>query len=209
MNRLVKGILTLALLSYPFLGSAEEPKQAVKPKVAIGEKAPDFKIKGPDGKMIDLAELTAKGPVMLRLNCACPACDNCQAYYRELSNAYKDQGLVSLWIFRIDPSFLQYYDKTGKDVDDKVAKYADKRKLDLLCVADPEAEAWKAFQTRELGVNILIDKGGKIISIASGTDASGSVAQKLSEKVAQALKTKPVDVKAKVDEEQKKAKEKK
>ena len=35
MNRLVKGILTLAVLAYPLFMSAEEPKKADKPKVAV------------------------------------------------------------------------------------------------------------------------------------------------------------------------------
>jgi peroxiredoxin len=206
MNRLIKGILPIVLLSHPFLGSAEELKQTDKPKVAVGEKAPDFKIKGPDGKVIDLAELTAKGPVLVRLNCACPACDCEQAYYREVCNAYKDQGLVSLWVFRIDRDFLVFYDKTAKDADDKVAKYSEKRKLNLLCVADPEAEAWKVFQTKGLATNILIEKGGKITFIAPGNDAGGTLAQKLSNEAARVLNTKPVDVKAKVEEEKKKEK---
>ena len=50
---------------------AEEPKQAEKGKVVVGEKAPEFKIKDPTGKTIDLAELTAKGPVLVRLTCGC------------------------------------------------------------------------------------------------------------------------------------------
>jgi hypothetical protein len=209
VNRLVTGILTLTLSS-PFLAGAAEPKQADKQKVAVGEMAPAFKIKGPDGKVIDLARLTARGPVLLRLNCGCPACDCEQAYYRAISRAYKDQGLASLWVFRIDNAFLGFYDKTAKEPDGKVAKYAEKRKLDnLLWAADPEAKAWKLFQVKGLAMNILIEKGGRIADIAVANDGSGTVAQKFSEKVARVLKTTPVDVKAKVAEEKKKEKEKK
>jgi peroxiredoxin len=31
----------------------------------VGDKAPDFALNGPDGKPVKLAELTAKGPVVL------------------------------------------------------------------------------------------------------------------------------------------------
>ena len=33
--------------------------------VEVGQKAPDFTLNGPDGKPVKLAELTAKGPVVL------------------------------------------------------------------------------------------------------------------------------------------------
>src|SRR5262249_36594166 len=98
MNRFVKPLLTLAVLAYPLFSIAQDPKSADKPKVAIGEKAPEFKIKGPDGKIIDLAELTAKGPVLVRLTCGCAGCDKELTYFQEVSNAYKDVGLISLYI---------------------------------------------------------------------------------------------------------------
>ncbi len=31
----------------------------------VGDKAPDFELNGPDGKPVKLADLTAKGPVVL------------------------------------------------------------------------------------------------------------------------------------------------
>jgi len=46
-----------------------------------------------------------------------------------------------------------------------------------------------------------MEKGGKITFIANGNDASGALAQKLSNEAAKSLHTKPVDVKAKVEEE--------
>ncbi len=33
--------------------------------VEVGQKAPDFTLNGPDGKPVKLAELTAKGPVVI------------------------------------------------------------------------------------------------------------------------------------------------
>ena len=46
----------------------------------------------------------------------------------------------------------------------------------------------------------LIEKGGKIKSIAAGCDPSGLLANKVSEKVAELLKTDKVDVQQKVAE---------
>jgi peroxiredoxin len=191
MNRLVRASLTFAILALPLLARAEEPKQPAKAKVAIGESAPVFQIKGADGKVIDLAELTAKGPVLVRLTCGCSGCDKELAYFQEVSKAYKDNGLTSLYIF--------------KEPDDKVAKYVKEKNLDLLYAVDTKGASWDVFQTKTMPTNFLIEKGGKIVAIASGCDASGLIAQKVSEKAAKVVDAKPVDVKGKVEETKKPA----
>lgn len=173
MPRLVKGIVTLALLAAPLVLQAEEPKKEAKAKVAIGEQAPEFKIKAPDGKMISLADLTAKGPVLVRLTCGCAGCDKELTYFQEVSDHYKGLGLISLYIF--------------KEPDAKVAKYAQDKKLNMLYAVDSKGAAWQTFQTKTMPTNFLIDKGGKIIAIAAGCDASGLVAQKIADKAAKAV----------------------
>jgi len=192
MSQITKAFLVLAVAAYPFRAGAEEPKPADKPKVAIGEKAPEFKIKDPSGKVIDLAELTAKGPVLVRLTCGCAGCDKELAYFQEVSNAYKDQGLTSLYIF--------------KEPDDKVAKYVKDKKFNFLYAVDPKGQSWDIFQTKTMPTNFLIEKGGKIVSIAAGCEASGLIAQKVSEKAAKVVDTKAVDVKGKVDDKKKEEK---
>jgi len=189
MQRILNALLVLTLAAYPFRAGAEEPKTADKAKVAVGEKAPEFKIKDPSGKVIDLAELTAKGPVLVRLTCGCAGCDKELAYFQEVGNAYKDQGLTSLYIF--------------KEPDDKVAKYVKDKKFNFLYAVDTKGQSWDIFQTKTMPTNFLIEKGGKIVSIASGCDASGLIAQKVSEKAAKVVDTKAVDVKGKVEEKKK------
>jgi peroxiredoxin len=190
MKRIVVSLLVLAFAAAPLW--AEEPKQADKPKVAVGEKAPEFKIKDPTGKTIDLAELTAKGPVLVRLTCGCAGCDKELAYFQEVSEAYKDQGLTSLYIF--------------KEPDEKVAKYVKDKNFKFLYAVDSKGTSWDVFQTKTMPTNFLIEKGGKITAIAAGCEASGLIAQKVSEKAAKAVDTKPVDVKGKVDEKKKEEK---
>ena len=65
---------------------------------------------------------------------------------------------------------------------------------------DAKGQSWDVFQTKTMPTNFLIEKGGKITAIAAGCDASGLIAQKVSEKAAKVVDTKAVDVKAKVDE---------
>ena len=183
MNRVITGLALLGLMAYPFTASSDEPKPAAK--VAIGEQAPSFTIKDADGKVIDLAELTAKGPVLVRLTCGCAGCDKELAYFQELNDAYKNKGLTSLFIF--------------KEPDDKVAKYAAEKKLNMLYAVDAKGASWDVFQTKTMPTNFLIEKGGKIAAIAAGCDASGLLANRVSEKAARVVGSDPVNVQDKVN----------
>jgi peroxiredoxin len=159
------------------LAVADEP--AAK-KVAVGEQAPAFKIKDASGKMVDLATLTAKGPVLVRLTCGCSGCDKELAYFQKINDTYKAQGLTSLFIF--------------KEADAKVAKYAADKKLNMLYAVDEKGKSWDTFQTKTMPTNFLIEKGGKIAAIAAGCDPSGLLANKVSEKAAKVVGTDAVDV---------------
>ena len=133
------------------------------------------------GNLIDLAKLTAKGPVLVRLTCGCAGCDKELAYFQALHKAYKGKGLTSLAIFR--------------EPDAKVEKYVKEKKLNMLYAVDPKGESWRVFQTKTMPTNFLIEKGGRIKSIAAGCDPSGLIANILSEKVADLLGTETVDLK--------------
>ncbi|MFL5244706.1 MAG: peroxiredoxin family protein [Gemmataceae bacterium] len=171
-SRLLPALLLLVL---PPLGRAEEPSRRAD-KLAVGDKAPEFKIKDASGKIIDLAELTAKGPVLLRLTCGCSGCDKELAYFQAIHESYKDKGLTSLAVF--------------KEPDDKVAKYVKEKKLNMLYAVDTKGSSWDVFQTKTMPTNFLIDKGGNILSIAEGCDPSGLLAKKLSKKIAETVKEK-------------------
>ncbi|MGE0608302.1 MAG: peroxiredoxin family protein [Pirellulales bacterium] len=179
--------LGLALLLLAGAARAAEPA-ADKPakKVDIGTQAPDFKIKDADGNDIDLAKLTAKGPVLVRLTCGCSGCDKELAYFQAMHEAYKEAGLTSLAIFR--------------EPDAKVADYVKEKKLNMLYAVDSKGESWGIFETKTMPTNFLIEKGGKIVSIAAGCDPSGLLAKKLAEKVAKVVNTDAVDVQKKVND---------
>ena len=182
MRRLLSAPLAVLLI----VGGAcaDEPAKPAAKKVDVGTQAPTFKIKDTSGKTIDLADLTAKGPVLVRLTCGCAGCDKELAYFQALSEAYKGQGLTSLYVF--------------KEPDAKMAAYAAEKKLDVLYAVDPKGESWGTFQTRSMPTNFLIERGGKIVSIAAGCDASGLLANVVSERAGKLLKTEAVDVKARV-----------
>ena len=190
MRSLFRSALILAMLVAPVVSQAEEKKAAKdapeKKTVVIGAEAPDFKIKDSDGKLIDLKQLTEKGPVLVRLTCGCSGCDKELAYFQALHKEYKGKGLTSLAIFR--------------EPDAKVEKYVKEKQLKMLYAVDTKGSSWGIFQTKTMPTNFLIEKGGKITSIASGCDPSGLLANKVSEQVAKLLKTEQVDVQQRVAE---------
>lgn len=193
MTRFLLG-LAVALLPLSVASAAEPTKSdaakapaKVEPAKTVvpGAQAPEFKIKDTEGKEIDLAKLTEKGPVLVRLTCGCSGCDKELAYFQELHKAYKDQGLISVAVF--------------KEPDTKVATYAKEKKLDMLYAVDSKGDSWSVFQTKTMPSNILIAKGGKIINIAAGCDPSGLLLTKVSEKVAGLVEAEKVDLRAKVE----------
>ncbi len=192
MKRFLCAAFLSAVVIYPCASSAEEnkgekqnnDKPTVK-KVDIGKKAPKFKIAASDGSVIDLAQLTKKGPVLVRLTCGCAGCDKELAYFQTLHEAYKGKGLTSLAIFR--------------EPDEKVEKYVKSKKLKMLYAVDPKGDSWKIFETKTMPTNFLIARGGRIKAIAAGCEPSGLVAQALSKKVADLLDTETADVRKKTE----------
>src|SRR5688572_25050223 len=179
MTRLLAALLGIGLVTFT---AAQEPA----PKVGVGTKAPEFKFKDQNGKVIDLAELVAQGPVLVRLTCGCSGCDKELAYFQEIDAAYKKAGLTSVAIFR--------------EPDDKVAKYAKEKKINMLYGVDTKGAAWNTFQTKTMPTNFLIGKGGEILAIAAGCDTSGLLAKRLAEKIAKTVDAPAVDVQKKVGE---------
>jgi peroxiredoxin len=179
MTRLLPACLASLLVIT--LAVADEPA-----KVEPGKQAPAFQFKDQSGKLIDLAELFAKGPVLVRLTCGCSGCDKELAYFQEIDAAYKKAGLTSVAIFR--------------EPDAKVAKYAQEKKINMYYGVDTKGDSWKVFDTKTMPTNFLIGKGGEILAVAAGCDTSGLLAKKLSEKIARTVNVEAVDVKAKVNE---------
>src|SRR5579884_4088641 len=86
--------------------------------------APKVVLRSPDGKQTyDLARLTADGPVLVRLTCACSGCDQELPYFQKLQAAYEAKGLRTLAVFREKP--------------EAVESYAVKKDLRFLWLADP------------------------------------------------------------------------
>lgn len=166
----MRRILTLALAVVVTAGlvradDKDTPKQA--PKIVL---------QSPDGKKTyDLDKLTAQGPVLVRLTCACTGCDQELAYFQKLQAAYNTKGLQTIAVFREKP--------------EAVESYAVKKDLKFMWLADPKGDLWKTFDSKAMPTNILIDKGGKVVKIVPGCTKDGKNAQILSGEIAKILKT--------------------
>ncbi len=186
-----KLLIACALITGLSLNVAAAAKQNLK----VGSNAPEFKIKDTAGKEIDLAELTAKGPVLVRLTCGCLGCDLELPYFQALQDAYKKQGLTSLAVFA--------------EPDEKFAKYVETRKLDMKYALDPKRESWKVFGTKTMPTNYLIDKGGKIVAISKGCNPDGLKALALGGDAAKLVSADEVDLTKNVTPRAKPAKKQK
>jgi len=156
--------VTATILATPAVG--EEP----------GQQAPKLVLQSPDGKnTYDLAKLTAEGPVLVRLTCACSGCDQELPYFQKLQAAYDTKGLKTLAAFREPP--------------EAASNYAVKKGVQFLWVADPKGALWQTFDSKAMPTNILIDKGGRIVKVVPGCAKDGKNAQILSAEIARLLHT--------------------
>ena len=180
----MKKIILALVLAVAFVATAE-PAKTLK----VGDTAPAFKIKNTSGKEIDLAKLSAKGPVLVRLTCGCLGCDRELPYFQALHEAYKKDGIRLVAIFA--------------EPDEKFAKYAKSKQFKMQYALDPKRNSWKTFGTKTMPSNFLIGKGGKVIAISKGCDPSGLIARNLGDKTATLLNTAKVDIKTQVDKNKK------
>ena len=135
----------------------------------------------PDGKTsYDLDKLTAKGPVLVRLTCACTGCDAELPFFKKLQESYNTKGLQTVAVFREKP--------------EAASDYTVKKGVNFLWLSDPTGDAWKTFDAKAMPTNILIDKGGKVIKVVPGCTKDGKNAQILSAEIAKLLKTDEVKV---------------
>jgi peroxiredoxin len=158
--------LALALAVLPLAARADD-----KPRTA-----PKIVLQSPDGKKsYDLARLTADGPVLVRLTCACTGCDQELPFFQKLQAAYNARGLQTIAVFREKPEAAE--------------SYAVKKEIKFLWLADPKGELWKALDATAMPTNILIDKGGKVVKVVPGCAKGGKNAQLLSAEIARLLGT--------------------
>ena len=169
MRTLIVAVMTAAIL---VMSIRAEDQQKEAPKVVL---------KSPDGKKAyDLQKLSAEGPVLVRLTCACSGCDAELPYFKKLQTAYDAKGFKILAVFQEEPQALE--------------SYLEKNDVHFLSLADPKGATWKTFDAKTMPTNILIDKGGKVVKVIAGCAKDGKNAQTLSAEISKLLNTEEVKV---------------
>src|SRR6266404_4393213 len=155
----MRHLLVAALAAAVLAGAARAEEKA--------KQAPRIVLKSPDGKKsYDLAKLTAEGPVLVRLTCACSGCDQELPYFQKLQTAYDAKGLRTLAVFREKP--------------EDAGNYAVKKDIRFLWLSDPKGELWQKFDAKAMPTNLLFDKGGRLVKVLPGCTKDGKNAQVLS-----------------------------
>jgi peroxiredoxin len=169
-------VLALAFSLLANIANAQSAKPAEGPK-----QAPKIILQSPDGKSsYDLAQLVEKGPLLIRLTCACTGCDAELSFFQKLQESYNDKGLQTIAVFREKPEALE--------------SYAVKKQIKFMWLSDPRGDLWKIFDAKTMPTNILVEKGGKVARVVNGCTIDGKNAQLLSEEVARLLQIPAVTI---------------
>ena len=157
-RRIVKNIPLLLLLGALPSISAQQP--------TVGKTAPDFTLSTPEGKSVHLADMTAKGPVILVVLRGYPGyqCPYCNRQVQDLigrSQDFSDAGAQVIAVYPGPPS----------ELGDKAKEFLAGKKLpaNFNLVLDPGYEftnryglRWEAEHETALPSTFLIDPQGVI-----------------------------------------------
>ena len=122
------------------------------------EKAPDFNLKSPEGKRINLKELLKDGPVLLDFWATwCKPCIKAMPKLQAIYDKYKDRGFTVVGV-----------NEDGPRGQAKVKPFLRARKLTFPVVMDLDRGLMKRMRAVSLPVTLLIDQDGEIVLRQSG-----------------------------------------
>jgi thioredoxin-dependent peroxiredoxin len=132
----------------------------------MGDRAPDFKLATPEGKTVQLSEMTAKGPVVLVVlrgypGYQCPYCNRQVQDFIQKAQGFADAGAHVVLV----------YPGPSQDLGDKANEFLNDKKLpdNFTLVLDPGYEftnlyglRWDAPHETAYPSTFLIDRQGSI-----------------------------------------------
>src|SRR3954451_6459611 len=110
---------TLLLLGFALLCRTSLAAGAQPPTMAIGSKAPDFKLPGVDGKTYTLKDFESS-PVLVGLF-TCNHCPTARAYedrVKSIGNDHRDKGVALMAILPNDPKSVRLDELVYTDLSD-------------------------------------------------------------------------------------------
>lgn len=119
-----------------------------KPQAEVGKPAPDFALKGTDGKTYKLADFKDKTVVLEWINRDCPVSRARLPIMRELARKYGKKGVVWLAI-----------DSTHYQKPEKMAEYIKQNQLPYPVLMDPDGRVGRLYGARTTPHMYVIHKG--------------------------------------------------
>ena len=150
--------------------------------IEVGARAPDFSLKGTDGKSYTLASALARGPVLLVFfKTSCWTCDLAFPYINRLKESYPDNGW-SLWA-------------VAQDTPQDAGRYAADYGMTYPVLSDADGyTVSKAYDPPATPTLFLIDRAGRIAQQSAGFHKAEL--NSLSAGLAERLGVKPVVIAA-------------
>jgi len=133
------------------------PAQGAGPQA--GKAAPDFKLKGPDGKTVELKQLRGK-PVLFNFWATwCAPCKEEMPELEQLYRQYKDQGLVVLGVSVDDPTSVKQVPDLLKEGNPSVGSYT------FPVALDEKQDVTRQYKLFGVPSSFFIDRDGVIRTV--------------------------------------------
>lgn len=140
--------IAAAGLLLPTLATAQEAHDSKPASPEIGKPAPDFELKGTDGKTYKLSDLKDKIVVLEWINKDCPVCKAQEPKLKETAAALQKKGVV--WL-AIDSTH-------NRKVDDNVAHVKDQG-LPYPILDDAAGTVGKSYNAQRTPTLFVVNKG--------------------------------------------------
>jgi len=156
-----------AFLSFAVLAgvlAACQPKE--------GSKAPDFKLKGVDGREYTLSSFRGKVVLLDFFATWCGPCRAMTPRLAELRQMYPSEDFV---IISVD---------LGESID-KVREFAEEEGMSWIVLVDPHGNVGSAYGIRAIPTLVLVDKDGTVAWIHVGLTSTAAVSREVSKLLGQ------------------------
>jgi thiol-disulfide isomerase/thioredoxin len=149
LSHISKSILVVLFLTSPVLSK---------------DTAPDFNLRSPEGKRLNLKSMLKDGPVLLDFWATwCKPCVKAMLKLQQVYDDYKDQGLTVVGV-----------NEDGPRGQSKVKPFLRARKLTFPIALDSDGGLMKRMRVTALPTTILVDRNGEIVYRQAGfTKESG------------------------------------
>ncbi|HEV8674670.1 MAG TPA: TlpA disulfide reductase family protein [Methylomirabilota bacterium] len=149
----------VAVLLLAVLAATSSDAADVRP--TLGHRAPDFTLRDPDGKPVQLSRVLGERAVLV--NFWATWCPPCREEMPIMERAYREYGAKGLEILAVSIDAGSEAAVAGK-----VKAFMAELKLTFPALLDPRGEVVRAYQLRGLPTTFLIDRTGVIRNIEVG-----------------------------------------